>query len=46
MAMRVKKSQNTPPQAQKLLTSMGLKQVFNVVFIKSTGEMAKKLALV
>jgi len=44
--MRVNKSQNTPPQAQKILTSLGLKQIYNVVFLKSTPELAKKLALV
>jgi len=44
--MRVHKSQNSSPQAQKILTSLGLKQVYNVVFIKSTPEVVKKLALV
>lgn len=44
--IRVKESRNTPPQVQKILNEMGLKEVNNCAFVKATDDNMKKVMLI
>lgn len=44
--IRVKESRNTPPQVQKILNEMGLKEVNNCAFVKASDSNMKKLMLI
>ena len=46
MAVRIKESRNTTPQAQKVLKELGLKEVNNCAFIRASSPMMQKLLLV
>jgi ribosomal protein L30/L7E len=43
LAVRVKESRNSTPQAQNILHKYGLKEINNAVFLKSDPETIKSL---
>jgi large subunit ribosomal protein L7e len=46
LVVRIKESRNTPPQVQKILNELGLKEVNNCAFIMSTPENVKRILLI
>jgi large subunit ribosomal protein L7e len=46
MAVRVKESRNSTPQAQKILKELGLKEINNVSFVRGDAATMEKLLLV
>eukprot|EP00347_Sterkiella_histriomuscorum_P007373 403349189 len=46
LAVRVKQSDNTTPQAQKILRTLGLKELNNAVLLKSDPDTEKQLIII